>query len=125
MEDLILYNTLYEMSENVFDRKIKNNNNNINENLIYKTKKTEEDEIKIQNKKSVLYYWYMNTKKKRNGNIHNNKNKKTLMFLRKDNLFKNKIGLTYDQKLEKLKDSINEFKHHINLNNSNNEFNTS
>ena len=125
MEDLILYNTLYEMSENVFDRKNKNNNN-INENLIYKTKKIEEDEIKIQNKKSVLYYWYMNTKKKRNGNIHNNKNKKTLMFLRKDNLFKNKInGLTYEQKLEKLKDSINEFKHNLNLNNSNDEINTS
>jgi hypothetical protein len=47
------------------------------------------------------------------------------MFLRKDNLFKNKIGLTYDQKLEKLKDSINEFKHNLNLNNSNDEINTS
>ena len=46
---------------------------------MFKNKKKEgEDDIKIQNKKSILYHWYMNTKKKRNGNIFSNNKKKTL-----------------------------------------------
>ena len=65
----------------------------------------------------------MNTKKKRNGNIFSNNKKKTLLFLKKDNIVKNKE--TYEQKLEKLKYSINEFRQNLVFTNSNDEINTS
>ena len=124
MEDLNIYNNFYELSEIVFDKKYIVNKNENNETIMYKTKRKEnEDEIKIQNKKSILYHWYMNTKKKRNGSIFSNMKRKTLMFLRKDNLIKNKI--TYEQKLEKLKYSINEFRQNLVFTNSMDDINTS
>ena len=65
----------------------------------------------------------MNTKKKRNGNIFSNNKKKTLLFLKKDNIVKNKE--TYEQKLEKLKYSINEFRQNLVFTNSMDDINTS
>ena len=125
MEDLNIYNNLFELSEIVFDKKYVVNKNESNETIMYKTRKKDDDEeeIKIQNKKSVLYHWFMNTKKKRNGNIFANKKKKTLIFLRKDNFLKNKI--TYEQKLEKLKYNLNEFRQNLVFTNSMDEINTS
>ena len=123
-EDLNIYNNLFELSEIVFDKKYVINKNENNDTIMFKTKKKEgEDDIKIQNKKSILYHWYMNTKKKRNGNIFSNNKKKTLLFLKKDNILKNKE--TYEQKLEKLKYSINEFRQNLVFTNSNDEINTS
>ena len=128
-EELKVYNSFYQLGEIIFDKKnfddIRNEYEIENENIFFKKigkKIDNEKHIYIQNKKNILYHWYMNAKKKRSGNIHINKKKKTIMQF-KNSPIKPKKYLNDQEKRDKLKISINELKLAFSL--ENNEINTS
>lgn len=128
-EELKLYNSFHQLGEIIFDKKtfddIRNEYETENDNIVFKKLKRirdSEKHIYIQNKKNILYHWYMNAKKKRSGNIHINKKKKTIMQF-KNSPIKQKKHLNYQEKKDKLRISINELKLAFSL--ENNEINTS
>ena len=121
-EELKVYNSFYQLGEIIFDKKtfddIRNEYEIENENMLFKkiSKKIGEH-FYIQNKKNILYHWYMNAKKKRS-----NKKKTTIMQF-KNSPIKQKKYLMTQEKKDKLKISINELKLAFSL--ENNEIDTS